>query len=157
MSEVRDPSECVSIATLHELFTCHPSEGELRWRVARGKARPGKVAGYVHPQLGHRLINIKCQRYLAQRIMWAMVVGEWPPVSLWFKNGDGTDIRFENLMLHPGKHRNLVNGKTSEVPGVCWVEKRQRWTVTRWLGDKKVVRWYRRLEQAEAAARRTLR
>lgn len=159
MSELRMPTDNVSVARLRELFTYDPDVGELRWKVTRGKARPGKLAGFV--QTGrkvdmwrHRVVCVEGRIYTAQRIIWAMVTGEWPAIPLHHINGNRQDNRIANLTYKPSEHRNVLAGRRSEVWGVFWVERRRRWMVTYYRDGKERTKWYERREVAEAASRR---
>ncbi|MCA6124565.1 HNH endonuclease [Bradyrhizobium sp. WSM 1704] len=58
----------------------------------------GKVAGHIDPQ-GYRQIMIDGQHYLAHRLAWLFMEGEWPPRGVSFWNGDRADVSWQNLRL----------------------------------------------------------
>src|SRR5512135_183213 len=51
--------------------------GLITWKVSRGKAKSGDIAGYVNGE-GYICIKIKGKMYLAHRLAWLMNYGEWP-------------------------------------------------------------------------------
>lgn len=52
--------------------------------------------GYVN-KYGYRYMSFDGEGYLAQRLAWAWVHGEWPSNRITFLNGDKSDLRLENL------------------------------------------------------------
>jgi hypothetical protein len=66
-----------SAKRVRKLFQYDRETGELRWRVNRGSARAGDVAGYLRPD-GYWGIGIDGTDLLAHCIIWCGVTGEWP-------------------------------------------------------------------------------
>ncbi|WP_316394941.1 HNH endonuclease [Bradyrhizobium sp. 33ap4] len=58
----------------------------------------GKVAGHIDPQ-GYREIMVDGRHYLAHRLAWLFMKGEWPPRGVSFWNGDRADVSWPNLRL----------------------------------------------------------
>jgi hypothetical protein len=83
---------------LRELLDYDPETGVFRWRCHRGgRARAGDIAGAVNSG-GYRFIRIKGEgRYLAHRLAWFYVHGEWPVGMLDHANHDQLDNRLANL------------------------------------------------------------
>jgi len=66
-----------SIDRIRELLDYDPLTGIFCWKVQRGRQRAGAVAGCVTSR-GYRYICIDGFFYLAQRIAWLLISGEWP-------------------------------------------------------------------------------
>lgn len=74
----------------------NPQTGLLRWKTYRGSsAQIGYVAGCVQKK-GIR-IGIKGRMYLAHRLAYLIMTGEWPKDQIDHKNHDVFDNRWENL------------------------------------------------------------
>jgi hypothetical protein len=70
-----------TLARLHELLIYEPGIG-LRWRIQRGRARAGDIAGTAHCS-GHRRIGVDGGSYRADRLAGLYVA----------RQHDGTDHR----------------------------------------------------------------
>lgn len=92
----------VPVARLHEIFAYASDTGELTWRVRpapKSRAMAGDVAGTI------KMVNGKPYRYVkadgveitAVQVVWAMAHGEYPHGRVAAINGDGTDLRIDNL------------------------------------------------------------
>ncbi len=91
-----------------EFLTYDPIGGEFRWRVSRRKGRPsGDIAGSTDSH-GYRQVCIDGRKYLAHRIAWLVVYGEWPTHEIDHINGDKTDNRIANLR-RATRHLNTQN------------------------------------------------
>jgi hypothetical protein len=68
-----------------------------RWR--------GQPAGMVHKGHGYVIIKIGQTGYLAHRLAWLYVHGEWPSMDLDHRNGVRQDNRIQNLReADPGQN-----------------------------------------------------
>lgn len=85
----------VSAERIRELLDYNPDTGEFRWKVMRGKARPGAVAGT--PSNGYILISVDRVMHKAHRLAWLFVHGCWPKGDLDHRNGVRPDNRIANL------------------------------------------------------------
>jgi hypothetical protein len=106
-----------------------PETGEFRWRW-RDDVRKnentrwaGKVAGTVTTN-GYVNISIHCRQYLAHRLAWLIVNGEWPPEEIDHIDLDKTNNRIANLRLAT-RQENLRNvglrkNNFTGVSGVHW-------------------------------------
>jgi len=80
--------------------------------------------------LSGRLFN---ERYLAHRLAWFYVTGNWPDDHVDHINGCRTDNRFENLrsvdrFINQRNRKKPVDNKSNEV-GISWHKSTQRWRV----------------------------
>lgn len=84
-------------AKLRAMLDYSPETGEFRWRVNRGGgARAGSLAGCINSR-GYRYICIDRVVYLAARLAWLHMTGEWPKDTVDHKNCERADNRWANL------------------------------------------------------------
>lgn len=77
----------LTAARLRELLEYDSATGAFHWKVNRGqKARIGSVAGWTDP-FGHVHIHVDGRRFLAHRLAWLHVHGEWPKLNIDHKFG----------------------------------------------------------------------
>lgn len=65
-------------AELVSLLNYDPQTGVFRWAKRRFGTRFGSEAGAIDPTHGYRRIKINGALYLAHRLAWLYVNGEWP-------------------------------------------------------------------------------
>lgn len=82
--------------TLRSALSYNPSTGAFTWIGFRSGANPAKEAGNTRPD-GYKRIRIDGQSYLAHRLAWLHVYGEWPRQSLDHIDGDPSNNRIANL------------------------------------------------------------
>lgn len=88
----------ITHARLLEALRYHPETGEFFWRIKTGKSVViGKRAGSVDPN-GFRYVRVDKKDFLAQRLAWFYVHGEWPAIKLRHDNGDRDDNRIANII-----------------------------------------------------------
>lgn len=90
--------------------------GELRWTAAASQGRlAGRIAGSVG-SCGYRQIKIGQRMYLAHRLIWLIVNGEWPAGQIDHIDGDRTNNAVCNLRDVTGaqnKQNIAVSGRKS--------------------------------------------
>lgn len=115
---------------LKELLHYDPETGFFTWRVSRGRSVAGSVAGYLHPS-GYVNIRIKRGSYLAHRLAWFYVYGEFPVNQLDHINRARADNRIANLRLatrsENQQNRSKQRTNTSGVTGVNWHKQHGKW------------------------------
>lgn len=108
---------------LKELLDYDPGSGVFTWKVARrGQyARPGVAAGTRHIN-GYMCIGVDRRRYLAHRLAWLYMTGEWPRDEVDHRNLDRLDNRWVNLRAanHDENSRNtrIRRNNTTGLKGV---------------------------------------
>lgn len=80
---------------LCEVVSYDPATGIFVWLVSRGKSAIGKQAGILRDT--GRVIGIDGNNYMAARLAWFYVHGEWPERILRFKDSDRDNTKIENL------------------------------------------------------------
>jgi hypothetical protein len=93
--------------------------------------RTGERRGCAHPHTGYWVITLNKRQYMAGRLAWLYVHGDWPVNHIDHINGIKTDNRIVNLrdVTHA---QNMLNKKqyrqnTSGVSGVYWAKHTNRW------------------------------
>ncbi len=129
---------------LNGLLTYDPITGKLFWRHRSMSMFPslrganawnatyaGKEAFTASHNQGYRCGTLMKQVYLAHRVIWALMTGEWPTDEIDHINHDRSDNRWENLR-QVTRHENKKNvskqqNNTSGVPGVVWDKSEEKW------------------------------
>lgn len=115
---------------LREVLDYDPNTGVFAWKVrpSRSRIEPGSPAGYVS-QRGYVCVKIDGRHYLAHRLAWLFMHGEWPPRLIDHINGVCSDNRIENLRLATATQNN-ANSKgygKSGIKGVTWDNRARKW------------------------------
>lgn len=97
----------LSAERARELFSYDPATGLLTWKVGRGRARVGEVAGTPKRAGGRLQVQVDGRLYGAHRIVWLLVYGVWPSGAVDHVNGDDSGNRVGNL-------RDVTQQKNSE-------------------------------------------
>ena len=108
---------------IKDILDYDPETGEFIWLVRRGNQNtfPGKIAGFVRSDR-YRRICTNGKRYLAHRLAWFYMTGEWPESEIDHINGVRDDNRWENLRLATHTQNimnaNIYKNNTSGYKGV---------------------------------------
>jgi hypothetical protein len=89
-----------------ERWDYDPKTGVLRWKIKLSNVKVGDVTGY-ESNGGYLQVGWDGKIYLAHRIIWLIVHGEWPPEQLDHINGDRTDNRLVNLRCVSNRQNSL--------------------------------------------------
>ena len=115
---------------LREVLDYCPETGEFTRKVAYGKFKAGECAGGLL-NTGYVSISVDGSPYLAHRLAWLHVHGEWPMGHVDHINHIESDNRLCNLrdVTHKQNHQNLLkfSNNTSGYPGVCWHKASGKW------------------------------
>lgn len=88
----------VSLTSLRKLLSYNRGTGLFRWKVRPrlGKVKIGDVAGGAHHQ-GYIHVTINRRKYLAHRLAWLYVYGEWPQHEIDHLDGNRSNNKIKNL------------------------------------------------------------
>lgn len=104
-------------ARLLEVYTYEPTTGEFHRVASGGGRKAGSLAGSASRD-GYNRIMVDGYLYLAHRLAWIAVTGEWPADEIDHINGVRSDNRLSNLRDVPhqvnsqNKRRANSNGQT---------------------------------------------
>ncbi len=92
-----------------ELLDYNPSTGLFTWKIHRsGQHPPGTVAGSRRYADGYIRIRVDGTAYVAHRLAWLYMTGDWPDKDIDHKNLMKDDNRWVNL--RQATHRqNMIN------------------------------------------------
>lgn len=116
---------------LNSILHYSSSTGHLHWMISlNGRVRAGQRAGRTNT-CGHTQIGIWGRKYMAHRLIWLMVYGEWPINEIDHINGIPGDNRLENLR-EVTRSENMMNQRIRETNksgclGVYWDNRRRAW------------------------------
>lgn len=141
---------------LKRLLDYNPETGAFTWKlVDNNRLRPGDVAGSIRKS-GYINLGVQGALYLAHRLAWLYVNGQWPAGELDHINRDRSDNRIVNLrevtreqncqnMLKPSNNTSGYKGVTFDRRKNMWMAKIYTRKRSRFLG------YWHRAEDAGAA------
>lgn len=145
-------------AELKEYLVYDADTGQFtRLMSATRTDRIGEIAGKNRPN-GYRDIKIAGKDYLAHRLAWLYVHGEWPADQIDHINGVRSDNRIDNLRLVSRK-QNMENqtlhvNNKSGYRGVYWCKVNGKWRArVKHQGKHCEAGLFDVLEEAAAAAK----
>ncbi len=122
---------------LKELLHYDPTTGVFTWRMRRGRsALEGQQAGSIRIARydsggGYRDIGIDGQLYLAHRLAWLYMTGQWPPAHIDHDNSVRDDNRWDNIrpatVSQNGMNRPAQANNTSGFKGVTHHKRARKW------------------------------
>lgn len=133
---------------VRRLIRYEPETGELVWLTRtpdmfkdgnhsaehvcrRWNSRLASSAIKMKNQYGYICARIDGVRYLAHRIAWLYMTGEWPMKQIDHRNGICSDNRWENLRaasaLENGQNLKIKKSNKSGFPGVHFSKHRRKW------------------------------
>ncbi len=86
----------ITAARLRELLHYDPETGVFTWRVRRRRVR---IGASPKPTKGNRYLRIGIDGaiWLAHRLAWLYMTGNWPKDDVDHRDGDGLNNRWSNL------------------------------------------------------------
>jgi len=114
---------------LKEVLHYDKDSGVFTWKVSRGTAKKGSIAGSISAK-GYMQIRYKKNQLLGHRIAWLYEYGYVPKI-IDHINQVRSDNRIDNLreVSKSGNSRNCTKSSinTSGVTGVHWDKSKSRW------------------------------
>lgn len=141
---------------LREVLSYAPETGAFYWLISTSNRAPiGERAGYVRND-GRTVIGVDGAHYLANRLAFLWMTGEWPDDEIDHKDNDASNDRWANL-----RPANSANNKanirrrrdnTSGFKGVTYDKSRSLWQARTSEGGRTIhLGRFRTPEEAHAA------
>lgn len=127
----------LSAACLRKLLSYDSASGLFHWIKKPSQATAiGQVAGNT-TKLGYRRVRVLKQRYMAHRLAWLYVYGEWPDGEIDHINGVTDDNSIKNLrvLTRIENQRSQFDAQVNNQSGLRGVSKRVKGYVARILVD----------------------
>lgn len=142
-------------AEIKRLLHYDPQTGIFKRIVTSGGCTPGSVAG-TFDSFGYLQIRVGGRKYLAHRLAWLYVNGEFPEWDLDHINQNKADNRISNLReatrSQNRQNCGLQKNNTSGFRGVSWNSLFKCWVARIGLnGNRKCLGYFDSAEQANEA------
>lgn len=137
-------------------FKYDPETGQIIRLIARGPAKAGDVAFGTENGHGYLCGGHKGFQYMAHRVAWLLMTGDWPPADIDHIDGNGKNNRWENLRAAT-RTENMCNRRRSRnsstgYKGVSWHSKKGKFRASIGFGRKvRHVGYFDNPEDAHAA------
>lgn len=97
MGIAKDGKYGLTFDRVNSVLEYEPETGIFRWKVKLSDRSPvGKAAG-GHAVCGHWRIRVDGHYYMAHRLAWLLMTGDWPPTEIDHKNRVRDDNKWGNL------------------------------------------------------------
>lgn len=121
----------IELSLLRNILKYDPETGLFFWLVSRTNTiKIGQLAGSPHNK-GYWQISINGKKYLAHRLAWFYMTGEWPNPEVDHEDLNKRNNKFSNLReaTRNGNVQNVGNRKnnTSGFKGVSWNAYSKKW------------------------------
>ncbi|PWT82877.1 MAG: Fis family transcriptional regulator [Acidobacteria bacterium] len=143
---------------LSQWLSYNPNSGEFFWlKTSSSRACAGSRAGTTTKK-GYISIKIRGTFFLAHRLAWFFVHGEFPENQIDHKNTIKTDNRISNLRLSTNKQNHCNRGaqknSTSGIKGVYWFKPQKSWKAQIVVSGKSIHLGYFKTKEQAAEARK---
>lgn len=114
----------LTAARLRELLHYDPETGIFTWNATSDVAGSVRRDGYV---------TFRCEGapYVAHRLAWLYMQGEWPTLNIDHRDGNRANNAFTNLRqathCHNAQNRVIRSDNSSGFPGVGWHKSKGAW------------------------------
>jgi hypothetical protein len=146
--------------TFNRLLYIDPgSASGLCWKVARGKVKPGAIAGTLRSD-GYWQICIDRRLFANHRIIWS-IGNKQDPEGLQIDHIDGnsvnnslSNLRIATIQENQWNRVNLACNNTSGFQGVDWIKHQRKWRARIKINSKDIsLGAFKSIEEAVAARR----
>ncbi len=100
---------------IKDVLSYDPETGSLTWKSKTSAwDRTGDEAAPLPNDKGYRYISLDKGDYLAHRLAWVIMKGEFPKGRLTFKDGDKSNLKWENLIERQPLCKAKFDHRTAE-------------------------------------------
>lgn len=127
---------------LQSILEYNPDTGIFTWKIdVDNNVKYGNTAGNVNNK-GYMRIAINKKSYLAHRLAWLYVYGEFPLEQIDHTNHDRTDNRIDNLRCVSNQENAMNASKRKDnksgTVGVSWYNRYNKWVVQIKANNKRI-------------------
>ena len=153
-TQPKPPKLVMDAEYLRSVLSYNELTGEFRWLRASNRGKLNALAGCPHNE-GYITIKLDGRVYLAHRLAFMWMTGEWPKHSVDHINGIRTNNAWANLrdvtQLLNAQNRTKGTGKSGFL-GVSWSKKASKWVAQiKANGNAKFLGYYQTPESAHQA------
>lgn len=151
-----EPRTDLTSERANELLSYDPLTGNLtRKKALSNSMKVGDRAGSINGAKDYIRLYVDSKRFLAHRVIWLMMTGEWPRYEIDHINNNKQDNRWENLRqltpLENGQNKKLTMNTVSGLRGVSFSKCTGKWMAQIAVGGKmKYLGIYLTKEEAHA-------
>lgn len=122
----------LTVDRLKSLLDYNPETGDFTWKIKTSNRTPvGSRAG-AKGTLGYIHISVDMKKYLAHRLAYFYMIGEWPAEVIDHINGNKSDNRWANLrpatVAQNTWNSSVPQNNSSGHKGVSFSKSKRRWT-----------------------------
>lgn len=121
---------------LREILDYNPETGIFKWKICTGSAYPGKEAGCLSDD-GYVRIRVHKVLYLASRLAWLYMTGDWPTDQIDHINLVKNDNRWTNLREATASqntiHRRIQSNNSNGIDDVHYCNTTRNWIAGIWV------------------------
>ena len=114
---------------LKEILDYNPETGVFTWKINKAyHIKIGSIAGSLKPT-GYIQITINKKQYLAHRLAWLYVYGEWPKNQIDHVHGTEKGNSINNLrkVTHKQNQQNKKCHRAGKLLGCSYVKSTKKW------------------------------
>lgn len=131
----------ITQSELKNILIYNPKNGEFRRKISTNRNnKPNQLVGSLRKN-GYISIFIKNKSYLAHRLAWLYMTGEWPTDQIDHVNHIRKDNKWLNLRAATSnqnqRNKSLSKNNKSGFSGIYWCNKRSKWCAEIKLNNKK--------------------
>lgn len=134
---------------LRQVLRYEPEVGTFTWLVTTKRRKAGDLAGSTNVS-GYLTIRVDGVLYLAHRLAWLYMTGEWPEALIDHINRARSDNRWVNLRT--ATHKVNANNRVNNAGNGGVYKDRGRFRAIRWVENRQVhMGCFGSIEEAKAA------
>lgn len=115
----RDIHSGLTAEKLRSVLRYDKDSGQFYWLVSNNQAGVGGEAGWRNPKTGYLLIKVLGHKFMAHRLAWLYVTGEWPVDRIDHQDTNRGNNKWDNLRgADNSKNRANTHVRPDNILGV---------------------------------------